>query len=78
MITISVAREGEGESRVALSPETTKKFKTLGTRVLFQAGAGERSFLPDRLFSEAGAEIVPGAAEAISAADIVLKVGRPS
>ncbi len=78
MITISVTREGEGEPRVALSPETTKKFKTLGARVLFQAGAGERAFMPDRLFSEAGAEIVPGALEAISAADVILKVGRPS
>ncbi len=78
MITISVTKEGEGETRVALSPETTKKYKGLGARILFQAGAGERSFMPDRLFSEAGAEIVPTAAEAISQADIVLKVGRPS
>ncbi|MBI4724798.1 MAG: NAD(P)(+) transhydrogenase (Re/Si-specific) subunit alpha, partial [Rhodomicrobium sp.] len=78
MITISVTREGEGEPRLALTPETTKKFKSLGARVLFEAGAGERSFLPDRLFSEAGAEIVHNAAEALSAADIVLKVGRPS
>ncbi|MGO9547041.1 MAG: Re/Si-specific NAD(P)(+) transhydrogenase subunit alpha [Rhodomicrobium sp.] len=78
MITISSTREGEGETRVALTPETTKKFKGLGARVLMEAGAGERSFMPDRLFSEAGAEIVGSAAEALSPADIVLKVGRPS
>ncbi len=78
MITISVTREGEGETRVALSPETTKKFKALGARILFQAGAGDRSFMPDRLFSEAGAEIVQNAADAISQADVILKVGRPS
>jgi H+-translocating NAD(P) transhydrogenase subunit alpha len=78
MITISVTREGEGEPRVALSPETAKKFKALGVRLLFQAGAGDRSFMPDRLFSEAGAEIVPSAKEAVSAADVILKVGRPS
>ncbi len=78
MITISATSEGETEPRVALSPETTKKFKSLGARVLFQAGAGGRSFMPDRLFSEAGAEIVPDATSAIAAADIVLKVGRPS
>jgi NAD(P) transhydrogenase subunit alpha len=78
MITISTTREGEGEPRVALSPETTKKFKGLGARIVMQAGAGDRSFMPDRLFSEAGAEIVATAAEALSAADIVLKVGRPS
>jgi NAD(P) transhydrogenase subunit alpha len=78
MITISSTREGEGETRVALTPETTKKFKGLGARVLMQAGAGERSFMPDRLFAEAGAEIVGSAAEALAPADIVLKVGRPS
>ncbi len=78
MITISTTREGEAETRVALSPETTKKFKGLGARILMQAGAGDRSFMPDRLYSEAGAEIVGSAAEALSAADIVLKVGRPT
>jgi NAD(P) transhydrogenase subunit alpha len=78
MITVSTAREREGEARVALTPETTKKFKGLGARVLIEAGAGERSFFPDRLYSEAGAEIVASAAEALGQADIVLKVGRPS
>jgi H+-translocating NAD(P) transhydrogenase subunit alpha len=78
MITISVTREGEGETRVALSPETAKKYKALGVRVILQAGAGARSFMPDQLFADAGAEIVPDAASAISQADIILKVGRPS
>lgn len=78
MITIAVTGEAEGEPRVALSPETAKKFKGAGCQVLFEGGAGDRSFMPDRLFSEAGAIIVPNASEAVSAADIVLKVGRPS
>ncbi len=78
MITISVTREGEGETRVALSPETAKKYKALGARILFQKGAGERSYMPDQLFTDAGAEIAPDAASAISQADVVLKVGRPS
>ena len=78
MITISSTREAEDEPRVALTPETTKKFKNLGARIVLQAGAGERSFMPDRLFQDAGAEIVSTAADALSAADIVLKVGRPS
>ena len=78
MITISVTKEGEGETRVALSPETAKKFKGLGGRILFQAGSGERSFMPDQLFKDAGAEIVQTPADAISQADVILKVGRPS
>jgi H+-translocating NAD(P) transhydrogenase subunit alpha len=78
MITISTAREGEGETRVALTPETTKKFKSLGARVLIEAGSGSRSFFPDKLYTDAGGEIVSGVSEALSPADIVLKVGRPS
>ncbi len=34
--------------------------------------------MPDKLFSDAGAEVVGSAPEAIGQADIVLKVGRPS
>ena len=34
--------------------------------------------MPDQLFKDAGAEIVQNAADAISQADVVLKVGRPS
>jgi H+-translocating NAD(P) transhydrogenase subunit alpha len=78
MITICATREGEGETRVALTPETAKKFGSLGARVLLQAGAGDRSFMPDRLFKEVGVQIVSSAAEALSSADIILKVGRPS
>jgi H+-translocating NAD(P) transhydrogenase subunit alpha len=78
MITISSTREAEGEPRVALTPETAKKFKSLGARVLLESGAGDRSFMPDRLYSEAGAEIVGSVAEALAPADIILKVGRPS
>ncbi|MGA7325160.1 MAG: Re/Si-specific NAD(P)(+) transhydrogenase subunit alpha [Rhodomicrobium sp.] len=78
MITISATREEEGEPRVALTPETAKKFRSIGARILFEAGAGELSFFPDALFKEAGAIVVPSAAEALAEADIVLKVGRPS
>ncbi len=63
MITISSTREAEGEPRVALSPETTKKFKGLGARAVLEAGAGERSSMPDRLYRKAGAEILGSAVE---------------
>ncbi len=78
MITIAVTHEAPAESRVALSPETVKKFKGAGCRVIMQAGSGERSFMPDRLFTEAGAEIAANAADALSNADVFLKVGRPA
>lgn len=78
MITIAVTKEGPAEQRIACSPEMVKKYKSLGCRVLLEEGAGVRSYLPDRLFAEAGGEITGNGVEALSQADILLKVGRPS
>jgi NAD(P) transhydrogenase subunit alpha len=78
MITIAVTREAQNEPRVALSPETAKKFKALGCRVLMEKGAGDRSFMPDALFTQNGVEVVETAADATRQADVVLKVGRPT
>ncbi len=78
MAVIGVAPELPGEARVALSPETVKKFVGLGFQVKVAAGAGARSHFSDAAFREAGAEIAPSTAAALESADIVLKVGRPS
>ncbi len=78
MIVVAATAEGGDESRVALSPETAKKLKALGCEVRLQTGAGERSHFLDKTFQEAGATIVPSAADALNGADIVLKVRRPA
>ncbi len=78
MVTIAVTAEGADEPRVAISPETVKKFKGLGATVKVQSGAGNRSRFSDEVLRAAGADIVGSAADAISGADIVLKVRRPS
>jgi NAD(P) transhydrogenase subunit alpha len=78
MIVVAATAESGGETRVALSPETAKKFKSLGCEVRFQAGAGRLSHFPDKAYEEAGAAIVPSAGAALNGADIVLKVRRPS
>ncbi len=78
MIVIAATAESGGETRVALSPETVKKFKSLGAEVRFQSEAGRLSNFPDQAYADAGATIVPTAEEALKDADIVLKVGRPS
>ncbi len=56
MITISCTREDEGETRVALTPETTKKFKGLRARFLLEARIGERSCMHDGRHQGAGAK----------------------
>ncbi|MEA1676754.1 Re/Si-specific NAD(P)(+) transhydrogenase subunit alpha [Nitrospirillum sp. BR 11163] len=66
-----------GESRVAASPETVRKFVGLGFDVTIEAGAGLGAAITDDAFAAAGATIAPDAASALADADVVLKVQRP-
>ena len=77
MVTIAVTSEAADEPRVAVSPETVKKLMALGATVRVQAGAGLRSRFSDEALKAAGAEIVSHG-DALSGADILLKVRRPS
>ena len=76
---IAVMRERtDGETRVALTPETAGKLVALGAEVAIEAGAGEQSRFPDASYAAAGAKVVPGAADVVKGADVVLTVRRPS
>ncbi len=77
MVTIAVIREADDEPRVAASPETVKKFAALGAEVRVEAGAGAKSRFSDEAYTAAGARVVDRSA-ALSGADILIKVRRPS
>jgi H+-translocating NAD(P) transhydrogenase subunit alpha len=77
MVTIAVTREAADEPRVAVSPDTVKKLSALGAKVRVEAGAGGRSRFSDDAYKTAGADVVAHA-DALSGADILLKVRRPS
>jgi NAD(P) transhydrogenase subunit alpha len=82
--TIAVTRErraladGSAETRVAATPETVKKFIALGPTVMVESGAGAGASIPDSDYAAAGATVVPDAAPALAAADILLKVRGPT
>ena len=68
-----------GETRVAASPETVRKFTALGCRVVLEKGAGQASGYLDQAYVEAGAELVSrGDSSAWSQADVLLCVQSPS
>ena len=48
----------DGETRVAASPDTVKKFKSLGLDVTVEAGAGAAARVSNEDYASAGA-IVP-------------------
>src|SRR5581483_6957555 len=67
----------EGETRVAATPESVKKFKGLGLEIVVQAGAGQGAHIADADYLAAGAAVAPDAASTLKDADIVLKVRGP-
>ena len=74
---IAVLREtASGETRVAATPETAKKFIALGAEVAVEAGAGEGAAIPDEDFAAAGAS-VGSREQALSGAGIILCVSGP-
>lgn len=76
---IAVLKESRsGETRVAATPETVKKFISLGATVSVQAGAGEGARFADSDYAAAGASVSPSAADAVQGAEVILKVQAPS
>ncbi len=74
---IAVLKErAPGETRVALTPETAKKFVALGATVAVEEGAGVGASITDQAYREAGADVLSAAA-AVKDADIVLGVQAP-
>ncbi len=61
-LRIAVLKEtAPGETRVALTPETAKKFIGLGATVAVESGAGVSASIPDAAYIDAGAEVGPAA-----------------
>jgi NAD(P) transhydrogenase subunit alpha len=77
MVTIAVTTEREGEPRVAISPETAKKFVGLGCTVKVEGGAGLKARFSDDAYKAAGATL-GDRASTLADADILLSVRRPS
>ncbi|OPY36869.1 MAG: Alanine dehydrogenase [Methanoregula sp. PtaU1.Bin051] len=74
-IVIAVPKEAApGEKRVAIVPEVVDKLVKAGHEVRIEKGAGAAAFLPDDLFTTAGAKVVQGGADLFSGARIVLHV----
>lgn len=76
-LAIAVARERQdGERRVALVPETAKKFIGLGASIRMEQSAGIESHFLDPDY--AGITAAPGLPETYAGADLILRVTPPS
>jgi NAD(P) transhydrogenase subunit alpha len=76
-LRIAVLKESApGETRVALTPETAKKFIALGATVAVESGAGLAASITDEAYAAAGAE-VGSSAQVVKGADIVMGIQPP-
>ena len=74
---IAVVREtAPGETRVAATPETVKKFIGLGAEVAVESGAGDSASISDAHFEAAGATVGPRE-KLLAGADIILAINGP-
>ena len=75
-VTIAALKEtATGERRVAITPETAKKFAARGLQVLLERGAGAAAGFPDAAY--AGVEFAEAAA-VLARADLLLAVQPPA
>ena len=66
-----------GETRIAASPDSIRKFTALGVEVLVESGAGAGAQMSDEVLAEAGAHIVVDARTVYGDAELVTKVRAP-
>jgi len=75
---IAVLKERRAfEKRVAATPDTVKKYKSLGYDVVVESGCGAEASFADDLYAAAGATVAPTAETTVAGAQIILKVQRP-
>ena len=78
-MTIGTPKEiSDGESRVAMTPDSALALQKLGHECLVEAGAGLAAGFSDQAYKDAGVEVVKTAAALWKAADIVAKVRPPN
>ena len=71
-------KEEAHEIRATILPEVAKKFVDLGIKVNVESGIGEKVFVSDELYREAGASICSEKEEGFNNADVVCKINKPS
>ncbi|ESQ89323.1 NAD(P) transhydrogenase subunit alpha [Asticcacaulis benevestitus DSM 16100 = ATCC BAA-896] len=78
-LTLAVTKEQiAGETRVAATPDTVKKWTAAGLTVKVQTGAGLGASITDEAYTAAGATIAKTVKDTLKDADIVLKVRGPA
>lgn len=78
MKLVTIKETAAHEARVAMTPDSAKRYVKDGFEVLVESGAGLAAGYPDQAYQDAGAKIVSEGLETLAQGDIVLKVQAPN
>lgn len=76
-MTIGILKEGEGENRVAMLPESVAAMVKMNVTMLVETSAGIKAFATDKEYEEAGASVTTRE-KLIAGSDLVLKINPPT
>lgn len=76
-MTIGILKEGEGENRVAMLPESVAAMVKMNVSMLVETSAGIKAFATDKEYEEAGASVTTRE-KLIAGSDLVLKINPPT
>jgi NAD(P) transhydrogenase subunit alpha len=68
----------DGETRVAITPDSVKRLLKAGFAVEVEPGAGESANIADSAYEQAGATLAKDVKAAWSGADVVVKINTPA
>ena len=71
-------KEEDHEIRATILPEVAQKFTDLGIEVLIESGLGEKVFVSDEQYVDAGATVCNEKNEGFGSADVVCKINKPN
>ena len=75
---VAIPRETVGgETRVAVIPETVKRFVGKGLEVIVETGAGAAAEFSDALYKDAGARIEKSHDKLLKSGKLILKIQPP-
>ncbi len=78
MIIASLLEDQKIEKRIAITPDTAKKYLSLGLEVSLSSNYGEHLGFHDSDYKELGVKIFKDEKEIIVSADVIIQLGLPS
>lgn len=78
MIITTTKELSLSENRVAITPQSAKKYITQGFKVIIESNAGINSGFDDSLYSIVGAEIKNDTIDILRQSDVLLKINPPT